>query len=140
MNRITLKHASALLAAFLCQGVQAEAIPLTVNHRVIASQQLGDGRTALTFELTASNDGIDPLTGVSLRLMPGSPLLIEDEELIALGALASGQSMLVSWSVNTRVSVDDRGVLFQQLRFGAEANDSMGELMTFPVDSTEEQP
>lgn len=132
--------APTLLSAFFALGVQAEEIPLTVTHRVIGSQPLDDGRATLTFELTASNDGPDQLSGVSFRLMPGNPLLIEDEESIALDAVSTDQTVKVEWNVTALGMAEDTSLLFQQLRFGAEANDSTGALMTFPVESTEEQP
>jgi hypothetical protein len=138
---VKLKLALVLLPAIFCLDVQADEIPhLDLTHQLIDTEQQADGRTVLVFELNARNEGMESLSGINLRFQPSIPILADHQETAVLGAITGGQSTSLLWHATALGPIEDYESLFQQISFGAEAQDSMGTLLTFPLESTEEQP
>jgi hypothetical protein len=130
----------SLLMVFFTLRAMAEGSPLAVSHRLLSSGQSTDGHTPLTLELNVTNDGIDSLSGVTLYLMPGTTLLVDTQEPLTLGDVAAGQTVSTQWHITVLGEIEGNWPFFQQLNFGAEANDNTGEFLTFPVESKELQP
>lgn len=136
---LKLKLASVLLSAFFCLDVQADEIShLNLTHRLVETEQQADGRTLLIFELNAWNEGMETLSGINLHFLPSIPILADHQETAVLGTMTGGQTASLLWHVTALGPIEDYESLFQQIAFGAEAQDSMDTLLTFPLESTEE--
>jgi len=114
----------------------ASAPPIIVTHTLTQSSKNGS-QTTLNFIVHVVNMGDDPITSLTLSLVPLPPLM-PGQATLNVATLGPHQSMDIPLEVTATTSLEANKISHRALFWGGKCIDAQGTPVEFPVTSHHE--